>query len=59
MKKYPVLDGHCDTAVELWRKGESLAENSGQISLAQAEEFPAYVQFFCVLHGLDQKCADR
>ena len=44
--KYPVLDGHCDTAVELWRKGESLAENSGQISLAQAAEFPAYVQFF-------------
>ena len=37
--KYPVLDGHCDTAVELWRKGESLAKNSGQISLAQAEEF--------------------
>ena len=46
MTKYPVLDGHCDTAVELWRKGESLAENSGQISLAQAAEFPAYVQFF-------------
>lgn len=44
--KYPVLDGHCDTAVELWRKGESLAKNSGQISLAQAAEFPAYVQFF-------------
>ena len=44
--KYPVLDGHCDTAVELWRKGESLAKNSGQISLAQAAEFPADVQFF-------------
>ena len=44
--KYPVLDGHCDTAVELWRKGESLAKNSGQISLTQAAEFPAYVQFF-------------
>ena len=44
--KYPVLDGHCDTAVELWRKGESLAKNSGQVSLAQAAAFPAYVQFF-------------
>ena len=46
MTKYPVLDGHCDTAVELWRKGESLAENSGQVSLAQAAAFPVYVQFF-------------
>ena len=46
MTKFPVLDGHCDTAVELWRKGGSLTENSGQVSLAQAKGFPAYVQFF-------------
>ena len=46
MTNYPVFDGHCDTAVELWRKGELLAENSGQVSLAQAADFPAYVQFF-------------
>ena len=46
MTKFPVLDCHCDTAVELWRKGGSLTENSGQVSLAQAKGFPAYVQFF-------------
>lgn len=46
MTKYPIFDGHCDTAVELWRKGEGLQSNSGQVSLEQAAEFPAYVQFF-------------
>lgn len=46
MTNYPVFDGHCDTPVELWRKGESWNENSGQVSLTQAACFPAYVQFF-------------
>ena len=46
MTKYPVFDGHCDTAVELWQRSEQLADNSGQVSLAQAADFPAYMQFF-------------
>ncbi len=46
MTRFPVFDGHCDTPVALWQRGERLAENHGQVSLAQAADFPAYVQFF-------------
>ena len=41
-----VFDGHCDTAVELWRKKERLRENSGQVSLNSAEKLDGYLQFF-------------
>lgn len=53
--KYPVVDGHCDTPVELWRKGEALRENSGHISLCRAEKLPGYVQFyaFCTVWQQD------
>lgn len=46
MKALRVFDGHCDTAVELWRRQEALADSSCQISLRRAEGFDAYVQVF-------------
>ena len=41
-----VFDAHCDTPVELWRKGERLRENSGQVSLRRAEQLGGWLQFF-------------
>ena len=41
-----VFDAHCDTPVELWRKGERLRENSGQVSLRRAKRLDGWVQFF-------------
>ena len=46
MRKLQVFDGHCDTAVELWRRQEMLVDSSCQISLRNAQKFDAYVQFF-------------
>lgn len=46
MKKLTVFDGHCDTAVELWRRAEALEDSSCMISLRRAERFDAYVQTF-------------
>ena len=41
-----VFDAHCDTPVELWRKGERLRDNSGQVSLRRAKRLDGWVQFF-------------
>ena len=41
-----VFDGHCDTAVELWRKGEPLYENNLAVSLKRAKRLNGYAQFF-------------
>lgn len=48
-----VLDAHCDTAFELWRRKEPLARNSCHIDLEKAENFSAYAQVFafCSLSG--------
>ena len=46
MKKVTVVDGHCDTPMELWRKGEHLTQNSGHVSLRRAEALSGYVQFY-------------
>ena len=46
MRKYAVIDGHCDTAVEFFRKGVLFAENDLMVSLKRAEALPGYVQFF-------------
>lgn len=46
MSGLSVFDGHCDTAVELWRRNESLADSSCQVSLRRAQGFWAYVQVF-------------
>ena len=44
--KYRVFDGHCDTPVELWMRGESLRKNALAVSLEQAKRFGGYAQFF-------------
>ncbi len=51
MKNYAVIDGHCDTAVELYRKKEGLLDNNRFISLRRAEKLPGFIQFFafCVV----------
>lgn len=46
MKQFAVMDGHCDTAVELFRKKLPLEESSLNVSLRRAEKLPGYVQFF-------------
>ncbi len=46
MKQLTVFDGHCDTAVELWRRTQALEDSSCMISLRRAERFGAYVQTF-------------
>lgn len=42
------FDLHCDTITELEKKKESLAKNSGHISLDRAEYFSEYVQDFAI-----------
>ena len=34
-----LFDGHCDTAYELWTRGEGLERNSCHIDLQKAVEF--------------------
>lgn len=46
MRELRVFDGHCDTAVELWLRKESIRDNSCQLSLKRAEGFAACVQVF-------------
>ena len=41
-----LFDGHCDTAYELWRRGQPLAENTCHIDLRKASAFGAYAQVF-------------
>jgi membrane dipeptidase len=48
MKKLSLIDKHCDTAFELYRKGMSLHDSSCHVSLKKAEDFENYTQFFAV-----------
>ena len=41
-----LFDGHCDTAYELWTRGEGLERNSCHIDLQKAAGLEAYVQVF-------------
>lgn len=54
MSKYVVFDSHCDTAYELWRRGQALARTDCMVSLPQMEELAGYGQFFafCTLPGV-------
>lgn len=53
--KYTVFDSHCDTASELWRRGERLSRNTCHMSLERTAGFAGYGQFFafCTLGGRD------
>ena len=46
MNRIRFFDGHCDTAFELWSRGEQLAENTCHIDLGKASAFRAYAQVF-------------
>lgn len=54
MSQYVVFDSHCDTASELWRKGQTLLHTDCMISHNQMKQFAGYGQFFafCTLAGL-------
>ena len=53
--KYTVFNSHCDTASELWRRGERLSRNTCHVSLERTAGFAGYGQFFafCTLGGRD------
>lgn len=55
MKPIAVFDGHCDTATELWKRGQSLRQTDCQVSLPNAKSFGSYGQFFafCTYGGVD------
>lgn len=54
--KYSVVDGHCDTPVELWLRKEKLEESTCQVSLRRAEALAGYTQFyaFCTVWQQDE-----
>lgn len=49
-----LFDSHCDTAFELYRKGEKLRNNQCHIDLERAGKYDAYGQLFafCSLSGI-------
>lgn len=46
MKKYTIVDAHCDTAEKLLDKDEALHSNTGHLSLEMMQSYSGYVQFF-------------
>ncbi len=48
MQKLKLIDTHCDTAFELWHKGEEIEKNSCHIDLKRASDYTHYTQFFAV-----------
>ncbi len=48
MTKLSLIDTHCDTAFELYHKKQSILKNECHISLANAEKYENYAQFFAI-----------
>lgn len=46
--KYPIFDGHCDTAFSLLRQHSQLYANDLHVDLEQAGKLDGYVQFFAL-----------
>lgn len=46
MKRYAIVDAHCDTAEKLLDKEEALLSNTGHLSLEMMQGYGGYVQFF-------------
>lgn len=44
--KYNIVDGHCDTPMELYLRREDLQDNTCQVSLSRAQTLAGYVQFY-------------
>ncbi len=48
MEKISIIDTHCDTAFELYRRNQSIVKNDCHISLDGAEIYRNYAQFFAI-----------
>ena len=48
MYELSLIDTHCDTASELYHRGQSLFENDCHVSLKKAEKYTNYAHFFAV-----------
>ncbi len=48
MQRLRLIDTHCDTAFELWHKGEEIKKNSCHIDLEKARDYTNYTQFFAI-----------
>ena len=46
--KLSLIDTHCDTAFELFRRGEGICKNSCHVNLDAAQCYENYAQFFAV-----------
>ncbi len=55
MKEYIVIDAHCDTASEIYDRGETILKNNRHISLEHTAEFSSYVQFYAAWISKDAK----
>ena len=57
MSKFALFDSHCDTAYELWRRGEELDRSSCCVTLQQMRKFSSCGQFFafCTYPGVKHK----
>ena len=44
--KYNIVDGHCDTPMELYLRQEDLQDNTCQVSLSRAQTLAGYVPFY-------------
>ncbi len=55
MKRYTIMDAHCDTAGELLDKQASLFSNSGHLSLEMMQQYGGYVQFFAAWISKNEK----
>lgn len=55
MKRYTVIDSHCDTASELLNRNEALEHNSCHISLRQMTEYKSFIQFFAAWVSKNEK----
>lgn len=53
--KYPIFDGHCDTACGLLMGHNQLYANNGHVSLERAEKLDGYVQFFALFTVFREK----
>ena len=50
--KYNIVDGHCDTPMELYLRQEDLQDNTCQVSLSRAQTLAGYVHALLgQLHG--------
>jgi len=56
MAKIPILDFHCDTALEMM-DGRSLYENNGMISITKMQEAGVCCQFFAIFIRMTEHCS--